>query len=169
MSNVWLISDPHFGHDNIRMFENRPFASVKEMDESLIKEWNSVVKKDDKIFVLGDFSFHNKEKTKAIISRLNGRKFLVMGNHDKERSKSWWLDAGFDEVSEFPIIYKGFYIFSHEPLYVNNNMPYVNIHGHIHGQQYKSDQYYNVSVEQIGYKPISFNEVVKRYTREETQ
>ncbi|MCU6793958.1 phosphoesterase [Paenibacillus sp. WQ 127069] len=159
MSNVYVISDHHFGHTNIIDFESRPFRDADEMTETMIEKWNAVVTKDDKVIHLGDFSFLNKDKTANIVSRLNGYKTLILGNHDRGRSRSWWLDAGFDEVSENPIVYNGFYFLSHEPMYMNKHMPYVNVHGHIHGQKYEGKQYINVSVEQWDYTPISFEQI----------
>ncbi len=71
----------------------------------------------------------------------------------------WWKNVGFDEVIEYPIIYNGFHILSHEPMYLNENMPYMNIHGHIHNLKYESKQFFNVSVECIDYIPISFEKI----------
>jgi calcineurin-like phosphoesterase family protein len=81
-----------------------------------------------------------------------------MGNHDRGRTRSWWLDAGFHEVSEHGLIY-GFFFLSHEPMYMNKHMPYINIHGHIHGQKYEGRQYINVSVEHWDYTPVSFEHI----------
>lgn len=159
MSNVFLISDMHFGHPNIMKYENRPFASVDEMDMAIINNWNKTVKKDDKVFILGDVSFYNKEKTKDIISKLCGYKTLIIGNHDKSRSISWWKDTGIEEIYQYPIIYNEFYVFSHEPIYLNENMPYANVHGHIHHLKYDSKQFFNVSVECINYTPIDFERI----------
>ena len=159
MLNIFLISDMHFGHENIIKYENRPFHSAAEMDDAIIRNWNIVVKKEDEVFVLGDVSFYNKEKTAEIIKSLNGRKYLILGNHDMNHSVMWWKDVGFDEVSKYPIIFDGFYMLSHEPLYVNENMPYANIHGHIHHLKYDSKQFFNVSVECINYTPINFEQV----------
>ncbi|MFU1794745.1 metallophosphoesterase [Paenibacillus azoreducens] len=169
MSRVYVISDHHFGHQKIIDFESRPFGTAEEMDEFMIERWNSIVTKQDKVFHLGDFSFYNKDKTKAIVERLNGHKFLIMGNHDRGRSKAWWLDAGFDEVSEYPLVYQSFFILSHEPLYMNKHMPYVNIHGHIHSQKYEGLHYFNASVEHWDYKPISFEEIKSSLVPNEEQ
>ncbi|MEI7024647.1 phosphoesterase [Paenibacillus sp. y28] len=169
MQNVYVISDHHFGHKHIIDFESRPFADVEQMTEAMIAKWNAVVGPEDKVFHLGDFSFLNLEKTKAIVIRLNGYKHLIMGNHDRGRSRTWWLEAGFDEVSEYPLIYSGFYLLSHEPLYMNKHMPYVNIHGHIHGQHYAGNQYVNVSVEPWDYTPVHFETIQKRVAVSEEQ
>jgi len=75
---------------------NRPFTDLDDMHSKLIKQWNSQVKKNEQVYVLGDFSFGGKAKTKAILDQLNGQKILVWGNHD--RDAKWMLEAGFDRV-----------------------------------------------------------------------
>lgn len=159
MPNVYFISDHHFGHKNIIDFESRPFANVDEMTAVMVAKWNSVVGKQDKVFHLGDFSFLNQEKTAVIVSQLHGYKVLILGNHDRGRARSWWMDVGFDEVSEHPIIYKDFFFLSHEPMYMNKHMPYVNVHGHIHGQKYEGKNYFNVCVEHWDYTPLTFEQI----------
>ena len=172
MNKTWLIADTHWGDSAILKFENRPFASVEEMDEALIRNWNEVVGKDDEVYVLGDVAWYDfRYAQEIIISKLKGHKILIMGNHDfispnPQHAARMWLSAGFDEVSRFPIILDEFWILSHEPLYMNTLIhPYVNIFGHIHGNPaYKdfSPQSFCVSVERIGYKPIDFEEVKRR-------
>ncbi|MBV6714832.1 metallophosphoesterase [Paenibacillus chitinolyticus] len=159
MPNDFFISDHHFGHKLIIDFESRPFADADEMTDVMIQKWNAVVGSEDKVFHLGDFSFLNQERTQEIVGKLNGYKFLVLGNHDRGRSRSWWLDAGFDEVSEYPVLYKDFFLLSHEPVYMNKHMPYVNVHGHIHGQKYEGKNYFNVCVEHWDYTPLSFEQI----------
>ncbi|MFD2328599.1 phosphoesterase [Cohnella sp. GCM10020058] len=159
MAKTFFISDHHFGHRNIIDFESRPFADAEEMTEVMIERWNAVVDKEDEVFHLGDFSFLNMERTRGIVSRLNGRKTLILGNHDRGRSRSWWLEAGFEQVSEYPIIYKDFFFLSHEPMYMNKHMPYVNVHGHIHGQKYEGKNYFNVCVEHWDYTPLTFEQI----------
>jgi calcineurin-like phosphoesterase family protein len=157
--NVFMISDMHFGHSNIMKYENRPFTDVQNMDSTIIENWNKTVGKNDKVFILGDVSFYNKEKTTQIMQSLNGYKTLILGNHDMSRSLSWWKETGIEEVIKYPIIYNEFFILSHEPLYINENMPYANIHGHIHHLKYESKQFFNVSVECIDYTPIDFEKI----------
>lgn len=158
---TFLISDTHFFHRKIMEYENRPFQTREEMNAAMIKRWNQVVKKNDMVIHLGDVAFAGKIATKEILSQLNGYKRLIMGNHDRDRSRVWWLDAGFDEVSEEPILYKGFYLLSHEPIYVNAHMPYINVHGHIHGHKYEDKHYFNACVEHWNYTPFNFDLVIE--------
>lgn len=165
MEQIFLIADLHFGHSSILRYENRPFKNVNEMNRELIKRWNSCVGDEDRIYVLGDVSMLDMEETAALVKECKGRKSLIMGNHDIQFSQEEWRKIGFEEVSPYPILIKEFYWLSHEPLYINRNMPYCNIFAHIHGNpQYRdySEQGFCVSVERIGYQPISLEEIQKK-------
>lgn len=159
MSKIYFIADTHFGDDNIRRYENRPFADTHEMDNALIERWNSAVTDDDNIYVLGDLGADKFEG--EILSQLNGNKFLVKGNHDSQ-SNSYYRKAGFIEVYDMPILFNGFWILSHEPIYVNNNMPYANLFGHVHNSPVFRDyssHHFCVSAERINYTPISLDDI----------
>lgn len=160
---IYLISDTHFNYKNIIKYENRPFASVEDMNKQLISNWNSTVSKNDTIYHLGDFAFGRFENIKSIVDQLNGYKILIKGNHDREKNNIWWHMAGFNDVIDGGIILDNFYLLSHETMYMNSNMPYVNIHGHIHGNKMKGKQYYNVCVEHHKYKPVAFDDIKQLY------
>ena len=153
---IFVISDTHFGHENIIKYCNRPFTSVEEMDNRMIKNWNETVSNKDTIIHLGDFGLGNKEYIKSIIGKLNGKKILIMGNHDNW-SEQFYKDAGFHTVSRFPIIYDDFYIMSHTPLQLTETTPYMNIYGHIHTDEKYLTQTANTlcaCVERHGYRPV---------------
>ncbi len=78
----YVIADLHFGHKNIIKHEKRPFENIEEMDKNLIAMWNNIASKEDVIYILGDFSWYNGAKTSELLKRLNGRKILIIGNHD---------------------------------------------------------------------------------------
>ena len=159
MGHIFFIADTHFGEDAIRRYENRPFADVSSMDDALVANWNRTVSNEDTVIHLGDFAAHGTER--RLLTQLHGRKLLVRGNHD-DKSNAFYRDAGFDEVYDFPILYGGFFLLSHEPLYVNENMPYANLFGHVHNSplfRTCSRRHYCVCVERIGYTPISFEAI----------
>ena len=133
---TFFIADTHFGDRNIFRYENRPFSCVDEMDTEMISRWNAVVHRYDIVYHLGDFGGDGKET--EILSKLNGIKYLVKGNHDT-KSNSSYRDFGFSEVYDHPIILDGFWILSHEALYVNTNMPYANLFGHVHASPIVKD------------------------------
>jgi calcineurin-like phosphoesterase family protein len=165
--SIYIWSDLHLNHDKIRLYENRPFDSEEAMNKAICKSWKETVKKRDTIINLGDVSWRlNKEWMSKTIKNLPGYKILILGNHDRGKSVKWWLDVGFDEVYKYPIIYDGSYILSHEPIYVNDHMPYVNVHGHIHTERSMNKQKYNVSIELLDYKPILFDDIKTYYEDE---
>lgn len=81
---IFLTADTHFGHARIIELADRPFQSVGEMNAAMIERWNRVVGPKDEVFHLGDFC-HHSEDAGLIFSRLNGRKSLIVGNHDDDQ------------------------------------------------------------------------------------
>lgn len=166
MNLIW--SDLHINHEAILRYENRPFKDVKEMKQVLTGNWKSAATSHDTVFVLGDVAFRTtKEELTEIIQNLPGKKVLVMGNHDKSKSLRWWHDVGFAEVYKYPIIYRDWFILSHEPVYVGPEMPYVNIHGHTHGESSTNPRKVNVCVEATDYKPASLDGIIARFTKQQ--
>lgn len=80
---IYFTSDLHLGHKNILKHDNRLFRSIEEMDNVIIKRWNNTVNKDDTVYILGDISWHDDNKTFNIYNGLNGQKILITGNHDR--------------------------------------------------------------------------------------
>lgn len=178
MSNIFLISDTHFGHKGVCEFLNddgsklRPFDSVDEMDEILVQNWNSVVKPLDKVFHLGDVVINRKSlKT---LSRLNGEKVLIKGNHDIFRINEY-LEYFKDVRGTHKL---DSYILSHIPIHPDSIARWAsgNIHGHLHSNNVKKideykqevidDRYICVSVEQINYTPIAYEELKKLHNKD---
>lgn len=132
MMKTWFTSDTHFGHRNIIRFDETPFSTIEEYDETLIARWNAVVKENDIVYHLGDFAMTgNKDRLKGYFNRLNGRKRIVLGNHD-HGDMAFYYKMGFEKVYDKPVILRNFFILSHEPLFISPSMPYMNIFGHVH-------------------------------------
>ena len=77
------ISDLHFGHKNVILFDHRPFSDVDTMDHCLIQLWNSRVSADDDVYIVGDFCYRSGRTPDWYLRQLNGHKHLIIGNHDK--------------------------------------------------------------------------------------
>lgn len=177
---IYFTSDHHFGHSRIIGYCNRPFRFVQEMDRAMEENWNSVVSKDDKVYVLGDFSFDKPERTNQILNRLNGYKILLVGNHDKKYTE-WKFDEFITGNSTFdldglPVLLSHYpYPPSAEDLILN---PYdvkfmerryedrgqILLHGHVH-QIWKSKKtdkgslMINVGVDVHGFLPINLEQI----------
>ena len=166
MAETWFISDHHFGHTNILKYEAaaRPFKTIDEMNEAIINRWNSVVKKFDKVYHLGDFCFgaNNIEIAKF----LNGNKYLILGNHDRYASRLY--------LQYFMQLHGALFwnecILSHMPVHPNQleHRAKYNIHGHLHSKNIelhgylgKNPSYINVSCEQNNLTPINADELFK--------
>lgn len=162
-NRILLTSDTHFSHKNIIEYEDRPYKDIEEMNESLILNWNSVVRNTDTVYHLGDFGFGNVSMFKPIVSRLNGKKKLIIGNHDKRVKPDVWRSIGFDMVYDHPIIIENFFVLSHKPpQYMTEKVPYVWIYGHVHGSPMYQTITKNsvcVCVERWKYKPINFEDI----------
>jgi len=135
---VWFTSDTHFSHTNIIKYCNRPFSSVVEMNETLVDNWNRVVKKGDVVYHLGDVSMHmNNEQFCQLFSRLHGTKKLVLGNHDRHINKTTLLKC-FAKVEHMmsDTVDGTYVIMCHYPLRAWDKQHYGSLclHGHVHGK-----------------------------------
>ena len=160
MNRIYFISDLHLSHNNIIKYCNRPYENVEAMNNDIIKRWNSVVSKNDTVWVLGDIGLGKKENIKKLLLQLNGHKKLIMGNHDSASIK-FYYECGFHRVYDKPVIINDFFILSHKPLeWVAN--PMFNIYGHVHDNKcYKtwSKTGCCVCVERHNYTPISWRTI----------
>ena len=155
---IWLTADLHLGHNNIISYCSRPFATTTEMNNTLIKNFNKTVGKNDIVYILGDLSFLNTISTTEIVQSLNGFKFLIKGNHD-HKTNTGYRKMGFMEVYDKPIILNNNWILSHEPI-LGGTGKLRNIHGHTHNVVPNCSAYsFCCSVELTGYKPISLEDI----------
>jgi len=181
--NRFVISDTHFGHTNswakFKLEDGctplRPFSSTEEMDETMIERWNDRVKPGDTVYHLGDVVINRKYL--HLVSRLNGRKILIRGNHDIFRHEDY-RDVGFEQIHGVRVFVDKF-ILSHIPLHPDcvSGRFRVNVHGHLHANTIKDPtrtefdysirdwvpskdpRYMCVCVEQTGFAPLHFDEV----------
>lgn len=85
MERIFFISDTHFGHRNILKYDARPWSDIRQHDEDIINNWNRKVDKSDIVYHLGDLALVGRQRQNELIQQLNGRIFLIFGNHDKKR------------------------------------------------------------------------------------
>jgi calcineurin-like phosphoesterase family protein len=164
--NVFLISDTHFGHINLINFKRqdgsplRPFKHVDEMNDALIKNWNSVVSPQDKVYHLGDVTMNSKSLD--LLYNLNGKKILIKGNHDTQALK-YYLPHFKDIRGSHEL--DGL-LLTHIPVSETQKVRYRgNIHGHLHEKTLRDPWYYNVSVEQLNYTPVPFETIQEYYNK----
>lgn len=143
-NNTFFTSDLHFGHKNIIKYCDRPFSCLDEMHESIISQWNTYIPKDADVFILGDVAFSmSKTKIAEILNNLNGKKHLILGNHD--RLKSLPLECFVHISAQDQIVIKDVddegnntfttCVLSHYPLmrWAGCSRGVFSLHGHEHG------------------------------------
>lgn len=174
--NIFFTSDLHFFHKNVIRFDNRPFTSVEDMNETLIRNWNRKVKNNDLVYILGDISWGNDEETCGIFARLKGRKVLIKGNHDKIRGN---IKNYFEEITDYKEITlpgNKCVVLCHYPIVFFNKHHYgaFMFYGHVHNShKWQMTENYKFELEQLGircnmfnvgtmihnYEPVTFEEI----------
>jgi calcineurin-like phosphoesterase family protein len=160
--NTWFISDTHFSHANIIKYSKRPFQTVKEMDEALIKNWNDRVKDGDIVRHLGDFAFiRDRRKLSELFHHLKGEKHLIIGNHDKD---NLWLPwASVNHYKKIHVNGKTV-ILLHYGMRVWDKSHHgsFQLYGHSHGSLPGNSQQLDVGVDCWDYRPVTFEEIEAR-------
>lgn len=157
--SAFVFSDPHFHHEN--MAKHRGFSCAEEMNELIVKNWNSTVSKKDAVYLLGDITMERNNY--AILDRLKGVINVVLGNHDQRQHVKHMIQH-VNSVAGM-IDYKDMYILTHCPVHPSQlEFRYsYNIHGHVHENSLDDPRYVNVSAEVIDYKPQLITECVKEF------
>lgn len=178
MKETYLISDLHLGHEGITQFSDhlgkplRPWDNATEMNEALIENWNSVVRPQDKIYILGDWSMSDKHI--KIAADLNGDKVLIRGNHDLGKMKEY--AKYFRDIRGCHVL-DGM-ILTHVPIHPTQMRRFgTNVHGHLHSNRVMlpesidtetgeiiygdriDPRYFSVCAEQIFFTPIHFDDM----------
>ncbi len=158
----WFVSDTHFMHRNILRYCDRPFDSIKEHDEELIRRWNEVVHENDTVYHLGDFALGPKFRIAEIVEQLNGHIILIRGNHDKK--PSFYYDVGFHEVYDYKWIdfnREHKVLLCHYPNVRFEHSRHILLHGHNHAKDVGSEGVYNVGVDAWEFRPVSEKEILE--------
>ena len=157
--SIWFTSDPHYNHGAIIDHCYRPFKTIKQMNRTLIKNYNAVVGPDDVVYFVGDLALmppSHIEVLRQFVRQLNGTKHLILGNHDEFKPFAY-VEIGFAsvhtslEVEEFMLV--------HDPASscVDRNRPYIV--GHVHDLFVTQKNAINVGVDVWDFKPIHIDKV----------
>lgn len=166
MTRTFVCADPHFGQGNILTFKRedgsplRPFKSIEEHDNELVRRWNNVVGDGDRVYLLGDVVMARKNL--HILGRLKGRLCLIKGNHDIFKLKEY--TPYFDDIRAY-VVHKHEdrkVILSHIPIHPDSVGRWgVNVHGHLHSNKIDDPRYICVSMEHIDYTPVVLQDLLK--------
>ena len=161
---IYWTSDTHFGHKSIlHLGTGRPFSSVEEMDEAMIARWNERVDWDDDIWFLGDFTFYNSTKTSEVLSRLQGRKHLIWGNHDKPLKNKLSFFESEQHYKEITVNGQKIIMF-HYPIesWHSVGQGSWHLHGHCHNNLPQTDMArLDIGVDGHDFTPWSFEEIAR--------
>ena len=165
MSASFFVSDTHFGHANILTFENngvkeRPgFSCVEEMDETMVDNWNRVVREHDRVYHLGDVVMNRR--CLSIMDRLNGKKVLIKGNHDIFPLKDYVKH--FEDIRAYKVFPALGIICSHIPVHPDqlSGRFKLNFHGHLHRRKLDDQRYVNLCVEHWNYTPVTLEQILE--------
>ena len=171
--HTFFTSDTHFNHANIIRLCDRPFKNMEQMNETLIANWNQVIGPDDTIFHLGDFCLGGSAEWTKVLDRLNGKIYLILGNHDLKNLRQGFINR-FEHVAmqmHIEIGKQRIYL-SHFPFLCFEG-GYKNVwqlFGHVHSRknntgidggrlQYLYPTQYDVGVDNNNFTPVSFCQV----------
>ena len=189
LQKVFFTSDLHFGHENVLRFDNRPFASVEEMDAELVRRWNEKVGKGDLVYVLGDLIWKSRNgDAHNLIRSLNGQIILIKGNHDRflHNAQAKAALAGIKDYDDICVTLEDGSvrrcILSHYfiPFYNGHRHQAIHLHGHSHFTDeadlelkmakelneigFKSE-IYNVGCMYWDYAPVTLAEILSQTVR----
>lgn len=173
MSKIFYTSDLHFGHSNIIKYENRPWDNVEDMKNGLIARWNARVNQNDTVYILGDFAWKGSKASvddiNNIVKSLNGKKHLIIGNHDEGWINSIDLkERLWEEITYYKRIMDNGeqVILSHYPIesWDRQHFGSIHIHGHLHSYPTKIDQpnRYNCGCDRWNYYPVTLQEMIDK-------
>lgn len=174
---IYFTADTHFCHSNIINLSGRPFKSISHMNQTLIQNWNSYVKEQDEIYILGDLFYRGTgSQVNEILNKLKGKKYLIRGNHDKFLDYDDFDSSAFEWVKDYYVLdyEKRKFILFHYPIlewqgYFRDS---IHLYGHVHNsskdpvQKERLDvlgtKAINVGVDVNNYFPINIKDIIKR-------
>ena len=178
--HTFFTSETHFNHENIIGFCNRPFKDVEQMNETLVMNWNKVIGTDDTVFHIGDFCLSGAAEWIKVLDRLNGKIYLILGNHDLRIIRQGFAQR-FEHIAMQMHIKVGkqrIYL-SHYPFLCFEGS-YKNVwqlFGHVHTRknntgidagrlQYLYPTQYDVGVDNNDFMPVSFEQVKRKINKQ---
>ncbi len=155
----WFIADTHFNHANVIVYDKRPFKDVIEMENEIVRRWNSSIKHDDVVYHLGDFAFGSVQLQQEILSKLNGQKILIRGNHDGSENRC--KKSGWHFVCDGILLALGGFTvcLSHDPSVVPKD--FMLLHGHTHKHSDRPNGIC-VSCNLWNYSPVSEKTIINK-------
>lgn len=148
IEQVWFTSDTHFGHKMVAE-KYRGYTDAGEMDEEIIERWNKAISPGDRVYHLGDVSLRKPAETAKILSRLNGRIYLIRGNHENSAESTKCRDR-FEWIKDYHYLKLGGHKIAllHYPMlsWRSSHHGSYHLHGHCHGHLLTNDNFKRLDV-----------------------
>lgn len=176
---IYFTSDTHFFHENILKLDNRPFKDMNDMCDKMLEKWNNKVNKNDTVYILGDYTWKQSDEHIEYLKKLNGRKRLILGNHDFRNSSNKYKDL-FESIKDYDEVKIDgkVIVMSHYPIFMYNKHYHdtIMLYGHLHNtKEYRlvndmmtrldnidcPHNMFNVGCMLWNYEPISLDEIIK--------
>ena len=155
MTQTFFTSDEHYGHFNILKYSNRPFLSIGEHDEFLIKNHNSIVSPNDRVIHAGDFTLSKKPIAQSYISRLNGKHTFIKGSHDYWLGKNPPIEILDMSINKQNIIICHYCMRTWPRSHYNS----WHLYGHSHGTLEPIGKSWDIGVDNNNFFPVSFEQI----------
>jgi calcineurin-like phosphoesterase family protein len=159
--HLFFTSDTHFGDHRTLNIHKRPFGSVAEMDATLVERWNAAVDREDEVWHLGDFARHAAE-VPDLLTRLNGRKHLLRGNIDPQRTSE---ADGWESVQDYAELHAEgrLLVLCHYPFrsWNQQHKSSINLHGHSHGRLKPLLRQIDVGVDAWDFRPVRLEQLLR--------
>lgn len=174
---IYFTADTHFCHSNIINLNNRPFQDLEQMHNILIRNWNSYISNYDEIYILGDFMYKGSgEEANKILKKLNGKKYLIKGNHDKYLKDENFDKSAFEWIEDYYVLdyKKKKFVLFHYPIleWTGYFKGSIHLYGHVHNTGKNSEQTqrlkilgnnaFNVGVDVNNFFPVSIENILKK-------
>jgi len=155
--SYFFTADEHLGHKNIIDYCDRPFATVEEMDDEIIRRHNEVVKEGDTVYHLGDFTMKKGAEAQHYIGRLNGNHIFIKGSHD------YWMEENAPTMIEKMIGYN-YFVMCHYPMksWPRSFHGSLQLFGHCHGRMTEDKNQMDVGVDTNNFYPYSFKDIINK-------
>lgn len=160
---IYFTSDTHFGDSRVLRIDRRPFPDMAGHDAALIANWNSTISPEDDVWHLGDFAARRAGLAERLLSQLNGRKYLIIGNNDPPENiaaPGWSSTQHYAELT----IDGHLLVLCHYPFRTWNQMSKrsINLHGHSHGRLKPMPRQFDVGVDARGLRPVTLAQLLSK-------
>ncbi len=173
---IYFTADLHIHHKDAVQHTRRPFSGPEEMDRVLAENWNRRVQPQDEVYLLGDLTLKSASRAERLLRSLNGRKYLLRGNHDRFAGQETFPHELFVWVKDYYELHQGdqWLILCHYPLLDWNHRRYgsLHLHGHLHSRREDNKKNrsqgllrYDVGVDANGFSPVSLEEILTFFAK----